>query len=329
MKRGGLLKRIFLCGTTLLMGFWLGSSIARDRGMPFFTIRQSPWSIGVYKGNSPFKFFPADGIKNPVLSAKDVTDVPALFVADPFMIKKDGTWFMFFEVMNRNTSQGDIGYATSADGLRWKYQKIILDEPFHLSYPHVFESGGQYYMIPESAAANSIRLYKADPFPDRWSLVKELVQGMDYEDPSTVFFGGYWWIFTTPQWDQDSLHLFYSKELTGPWKEHPESPVVHHDGHHSRPGWRVIPFKGHSIRYAQDVIPTYGNQVHAFEITELTPLTYKESESKQNPVVKRGGAGWNVTRMHQVDAHPLNTEETEWMACVDGYGTRTDFDLRN
>ena len=314
-------------GGVFVGGFWAGLAVARDRGLPFLTVRQSPWSIGIYEGSSPFKFFPAKGVKNPVLTGKDVTDVPAEFVADPFLVREGEGWYLFFEVMNRKTQQGDIGLATSPDELHWTYQKIVLDEPFHLSYPYVFKGGEDYYLVPESAAANGVRLYRAQRFPDRWVFVKTLIEGKDYSDPAVIRFGEHWWLFLTPQWDQDSLHLFYAKNLTGPWLEHPASPVVRRDGHHARPGGRFIIHEGRVIRYAQDVIPVYGHQVHAFEILELTPTTYREQPSKENPVVKSGGAGWNVTRMHHVSPHPIG--RGRWIAAVDGYGTRWEFDWRN
>ena len=40
---------------------------------------------------------------------------------------------MFFEVLNRETDNGDIGYAVSKDGKQWDYKSIIIDEDFHLS----------------------------------------------------------------------------------------------------------------------------------------------------------------------------------------------------
>jgi len=69
---------------------------------------------------------------------------------------------MFFEVMNSQTGKGDIGSAASRDGLHWEYRQIVLSESFHLSYPYVFYVGGEYFMIPESYEANSMRLYRAD-----------------------------------------------------------------------------------------------------------------------------------------------------------------------
>ena len=75
------------------------------------------WSIGILTGETPFDLRPINGVENPVISARDVSDIDAEFVADPFMIKVEKTWHMFFEVMNARTGKGEIGWATSEDGL--------------------------------------------------------------------------------------------------------------------------------------------------------------------------------------------------------------------
>src|SRR5436190_23412276 len=97
------------------------------------------WSVGIYSGDSPFHLTPIAGISSPVLTRQNVSDVPAKFVADPFMIWADELWHMFFEVLNRETDKGEIGLATSRNGVEWSYQQIVLTEEFHLSYPYVFE----------------------------------------------------------------------------------------------------------------------------------------------------------------------------------------------
>src|SRR5205807_6639247 len=114
------------------------------------------WSIGIYVGDSPFHFLPVAGIENPVLTQLDVSDIPASFIADPFMIQAGDAWYMFFEAKNAMTRKGEIGLAVSKDGLNWSYKQIVLAEPFHLSYPYVFESEGEYYMIPETLQARQI-----------------------------------------------------------------------------------------------------------------------------------------------------------------------------
>ena len=106
-----------------------------------------------------------------------MSDVYAAFVADPFTIEADRTWYMFFEVLNNLTGKGEIGLATSQDYINWKYQQIVLAEPVHLSYPYVFQWMGEYYMVPESCQANSIRLYKATKFPTQWTFVGDILSG--------------------------------------------------------------------------------------------------------------------------------------------------------
>ena len=116
------------------------------------------WSIGIYTGNSPLHLSPPASGLTPVLTAADVTDVPSAFVADPFLVRDDGEWFMFFEMLSSETGRGEIGMAKSRNGLAWQYQQSILREPFHLSYPHVFRWQGDYFMTPEALGHGAIVL---------------------------------------------------------------------------------------------------------------------------------------------------------------------------
>ena len=75
------------------------------------------WSIGIYMGDSAFNLTFPDNIKNQVLKAKGVKDIRANFVGDPFMVRENNTWYIFFEAWNKKTNQGDIGLALSNDGL--------------------------------------------------------------------------------------------------------------------------------------------------------------------------------------------------------------------
>src|SRR3954468_4215816 len=120
------------------------------------------WSIGIYSGDSPFALRPMPQARNPVLTPNEVSDVTAAFVADPFMIRSDGEWYLFFEVMNSVTGKGEIGLAQSVDGVSWEYQQIVLSEDFHLSYPYVFEWNGSHYMIPETLSRGVVSLYRAE-----------------------------------------------------------------------------------------------------------------------------------------------------------------------
>jgi hypothetical protein len=274
------------------------------------------WSIGIYTGDSPFELRAPANKPNPVVTAADVTDKPAEFVADPFMLHSKGRWHMFFEVLNRETQRGVIGLATSDDTFTWSYQQRVLEEPFHLSYPYVFEWQGEHYMVPETLGASALCLYKADDFPTRWSLQQRLIEGL-HADPSIVRFADLWWMFTCTQpYGHDILRLYFARDLVGPWKQHPRSPLITNDKSRARPAGRILQVGRRLVRFSQDCAPNYGTSVRAFEINELTRDAYVEKEHPNSPVLSRSGHGWNATGMHHVDAH--RQDDGQWIACVDG-----------
>lgn len=276
---------------------------------------QPSWSIGIYCGKSALRMTPWGEAPNPVLAAEHVSDVDASFLADPFMVRFGQLWYMFFEIMNRTRDCGEIGLATSPDCTTWQYRKVVLREPYHLSYPCVFQSRGEFWMIPETLGAAAIRLYRADPFPDRWVFVSELVRG-SFADSTIVRFQNKWWIFTCPNpYGHDALSLYMADKLTGAWREHPQSPLIVGDRRKARPGGRVIVNGDKIIRYAQDCVPTYGSRVRAFEILELNPTRYREKEAAGSPILAPDGPDWNACGMHHIDPHPSGAG---WIACVDG-----------
>ena len=46
---------------------------------------------------------------------------------------------MFFELLDADTDQGDIAYATGTDGQNRTYRHVVPDEPFHVTYLYVFQ----------------------------------------------------------------------------------------------------------------------------------------------------------------------------------------------
>ena len=277
------------------------------------------WSIGIYVGESVLCFKSSEYINNPVMTRDDISDVNAAFIADPFMLKFNRTWYMFFEVMNRETGKGQVGLASSEDGRKWAYQQIVLAEPFHLSYPYIFEFNNDYYMIPECYETGSIRLYKASRFPTHWSFFRTLLSGRYFVDSSVFRYDNRWWLYadTSADMKHNTLSLYYADELTGPWLEHPKSPIMKGNAQAARPAGRVMVLDDRVIRYAQDCIPAYGTQVLAFEITELTVRDYHERIATVKPILAASGSGWNASGSHHIDPHPLG--DGRWIACVDGF----------
>jgi hypothetical protein len=313
------LKKLVPSPVRNVVRYALGPYKRRQRRL---TRPHDDWSIGLLSGPSPFALAPYPGIDNPVLTRRDVSDRRAAFVADPFLLKRGTDWYLFFEVYNRRTERGEIAVATSTDGVGWTYRQVVLVEPFHLSYPYVFEWEGEVYMIPEGQKSGQIRLYRARNFPYRWDFVGPVLDGGTFVDPSIFRHQGLWWLYveTNPEprrWD--TLRLFSAKELLGPWSEHPSSPVTVAP-HTARPAGRVIHVNGNPVRFAQVCEPDYGTAVRGFEVRTLTVDEYEEAELPSPVLTASGRAGWTETGMHHLDALPL--EDGTWIAAVDGCALR-------
>jgi hypothetical protein len=283
------------------------------------------FSIGIYAGSSPFDLRPAPRASNPVLAPMDITEAPTGTVADPFMLAVGETWYMFFELTNLFNNKGEIALATSQDGLEWTFEQIVISEPFHMSYPYVFEWENDIYMVPETGRNKSVRLYKADRFPTDWTFIATLLEGGRFADTSFFRSDNRWWLFTDAGIDAKSplLRLYFADELQGPWTEHPSSPLANGDPHISRPGGRVIVVDDTPYRFTQNVYPVYGTELRAFEIYELSTTTYGERQVGDKPILGPGTDTWNRHGMHHMDAHQL--ADGSWLACVDGC-IRRDFD---
>ena len=275
------------------------------------------WSIGIYDldvSSLPLKLHARQG--NPVLTAADVTDSPARFLADPFLIQEKDTFYLFFEVLG--VDKGVIGLATSADGRHWRYERIVLEEPFHLSYPNVFKWKNDYYMVPDSSDVKSVRLYKATRFPYEWQFIKPVITDRALLDSTVLIHQGLLWLFCASP-DNKNLYLFSADRPEGPWREHPRSPIVRGNGRDARPAGNILDTGDRLIRFSQDSQgygEKYGKAVRGFEIMTLTQDEYRERPLEGNPLLKDSGTGWNSIGMHQISAWPVS--RGRWIAAVDG-----------
>lgn len=210
--------------------------------------------------------------------------VPAAgrFWADPFPLKVDGKYYIFFEEFVNEAGRAHIS-VVEVD------EKGIVDGPTevlkldcHLSYPFVFEWQGDYYMIPESGERNVVELYRAVSFPFEWRAEKVLLETNSPLDATVIEVDGTWWMFVNVQeegvavnWDE--LNLYYSDSLFGPWKPHARNPIVS-DVRSARPAGRLFWSNNILYRPGQDSSLRYGYATTINKITELSPVAYNEVE---------------------------------------------------
>jgi hypothetical protein len=274
------------------------------------------WSIGIYKmvfDGKTINFSTYKEVKNPILTAKNIKEKKVQFVADPFLVYEKDNYYLFFEALVN--CKGCIGLATSKEGKKWKYQEIVLDEPFHLAYPSIFSWSGKYYMLPDAHETKSIRLYEAVSFPYEWKFKKILLNGRNFADPTIFRYKDKWWLFVSTSTSLD-LYLYYSDGLEDGWKEHPRNPIVENNLTLARPGGNVIQTEDKLIRITQNGFPRYGKSIRAFEIVELDIQEYKERELKESPILKASGKGWNKDGMHHLSGTQIGNKE--WVVSVDG-----------
>lgn len=198
--------------------------------------------------------------------------------ADPFLFVHNDRLFLFYETDGYKLGRGVISMISTSDLRQWTRPQVVLHEPFHLSYPFIFENDGVVYMMPESGAGGQIRLYRAtNDNLTQFEPAQDLLKGR-YLDSVLLQHGGAYYLFTSdePEFRQYVLHLFCSDTLWGPYTEHPMSPICT-DTEYSRSGGRIIEFDGHLCRIAQDCSRDYGENVSLITIDRLTPTEYEES----------------------------------------------------
>lgn len=240
---------------------------------------------------------------------KQLTGRPVDIVADPFLFVRDDTLFLFYEY-KRMKEKGVLAMVCTKDLRNWSEPVVVLDEPFHLSYPWVFEEDGHIYMIPETCADHSIRIYEADNdnlthFSLKQKIMsREMAEDIvaDYSDTSVYKKDDIYYLHTTVNYNGDNvLELYTSNNLFGPYAKHPQSPIVK-GMKFGRNGGCLLNVNNKVYRIAQDCVNRYGDNIHLIEVDEMTPAVYREHAVKdylydtKNPFYKEGGHHLNVVK---------------------------------
>jgi len=225
--------------------------------------------------------YSTSGCTRDLTTFKLISPPTGRFWADPSALQRNGTNFIFFEDASIRTGRGHISVMRmDRDGV-YGAPTNILDKPYHLSYPFVFEWDGVTYMVPESAENHTIELYRCIEFPYRWEFVHNLMENLAAYDATFVEYDQLWWMFVNIQqhsgasnWDE--LCLFYSDSpISQDWHPHPRNPIVS-DVRSARPAGRIYEQNGQLHRPSQNCSFRYGYALNINRILELTKTTYRE-----------------------------------------------------
>jgi len=205
------------------------------------------------------------------------------FWADPHVLIKDQRYYVFVEELLYRQKKGHISVMEIREDGTHTVPRRVLEEPYHLSNPFVFEHGEQVFLIPESAQNSSVDLYRCVSFPDKWEHCETLLKDVHAVDTTVHFHQGKWWLFTNMREHEsgsadDDLFLFCSDLLQrGHWKAHPANPIVS-DVTRARPAGNIFEHQGKLYRPAQDCSIRYGYGMRIQEILKLSESEYRERE---------------------------------------------------
>jgi hypothetical protein len=209
--------------------------------------------------------------------ASGFRDVPSLDgsqFADPFVIEDKGRNWLFVEEIPAGTPKGRLAVMEVKDD-GFSKPTTILDRPYHLSYPFVFRDRGEFFMLPETAANNTVELYRATRFPFEWKLEKVLRSDVCVVDTTPLFLNGIWYFLTTSARHGQETFLFWSTTVDGEWHYHPCNPICS-DVRRARGAGPLFHSHGDLIRPAQDCSVRYGYAIALNRVLKLSPTEYEE-----------------------------------------------------
>ena len=163
---------------------------------------------------------------------KQIPNPKYRFLADPFVVKRDGKHHIFVEDYDCRRGLGVISCVVVSPDETYEIIDNVLVEPFHLSFPFIFEESGEVFMLPETLEANDIRLYRCVEFPSKWELDTKLLEGVSATDTMLIKRPGMWFMLTNlNQFHSEDhlsqLHVFWSKRLrSSDWKSLSTLPIV-------------------------------------------------------------------------------------------------------
>jgi len=200
--------------------------------------------------------------------------------ADPFIVARENQYYIFIEEKMYATRRGQIAcLVLDCEGQLQSHQ-VVLERPYHLSYPFIFEHRGETYMLPETAQNRTLEVYRCVRFPDQWEFVATLMTDIYAVDATLFEYKKKWWLFANVMEyggsSLDALHLFFSDDpLSNQWTPHPRNPIIH-DASSARPAGRIFIQNGKLVRPSQDNSRRYGYAIRFSRIVKLNETEYEE-----------------------------------------------------
>ncbi len=215
---------------------------------------------------------------------KELMAPSGYFWADPIVVERNGKHYLFLEEYVYAERKGRIVVIEVDENGVLSEARPVLECPYHLSYPFVFEKNGKYYMIPETSDNQTVELYECTEFPYKWIFKKNLLSNISAVDSTVLHYNDTWWLFANVKEQEgasflDELFLFYTDDIiNSELKQHPQNPIVS-DVRSARPAGPLFFKDGDLYRPSQICAPYYGWGVSVNKVVKLTEQEYEEQQA--------------------------------------------------
>lgn len=230
---------------------------------------EKKWGVVVYENmvfDTDLKLNVKDGVCAPIPASY-------VFYADPFFGGQGSC--IRVEALDKRTGLGDI---VQLDAKTLELERVLLKGK-HYSYPFSFVDDGNSYIIPEAAGHSSPFYLKESCGEGGVNFEVSKLQGLESESlvDGTLFNrdGVYYFFCGYSNQAANTLQLFTSRKIDGPYAKHPACPIVI-DPKSARMAGRIIENDGKIYRLGQNNCRGYGDGITVSEIVLLSESSYKE-----------------------------------------------------
>ena len=171
-----------------------------------YRFKLDSWNLAIRKG------YPGQILEDHNTPFHVLENGSGFWVADPFVYAKNGKVFIFAELYDYKLGRGVIAYCVYKpdEGTVSNWNRCIV-EPYHLSFPFVYEEEGEVFIIPESSWGHCLCRYRAKKFPDKWE--KEIIDiGHRYADTALFCYKDEQFVYTL-ELDTDNPQIQNAKIL--------------------------------------------------------------------------------------------------------------------
>lgn len=202
------------------------------------------------------------------------------WVADPFVFEYDGETYIFAELFDYLRRRGVIGYSKLGSNGNFSRWKEIIVEPYHMSYPQIFEYDGEIYIVPETGSGRTLDMYRAVDFPDKWEKSVNLAKDVVFADTTLLNRGGklYALACDMERTKNSELVLFGVNENMKLCST--ELGCVVNDPVTARAAGEMFEYGGKLMRVSQDCSEEYGKRLNFLEVDSDFSSYYREKTVK-------------------------------------------------